>query len=73
MDHFDLHEYILEDLCIQANTAASMKNAIIKAANSVFTTDDIEERRKYLRIAFNNSINAEKLLQQIDQFTSVSV
>ena len=68
-----VHNTGLEDLCIQANTAASMKNAIIKAANSVFTTDDIEERRKYLRIAFNNSINAEKLLQQIDQFTSVSV
>ena len=53
----------LEDLCIIKNTAADMKESILKYKDITFTENDILKRKEILETDFSNKTNAEKIVQ----------
>jgi len=60
-----IHNTGLEDLCIRANTANKMKQAINKYKTIPFTAEGAEERKENLYSQFNNAGNAEILIGQL--------
>ena len=60
-----IHNTGLESLCIRANTAEKMKQAVLKYKTIPFTEAETDQRGKILYSQFNNAVNAEILIEHL--------